>query len=121
MGKDKRSLPESWRYIIKGTFHTRMGMIKDRKDTHLTEAEETGKKRWREYTEVYNEGISDWRHDQNGVFTHLEQDILEYEVKWALGIITMNKIRGGDGNPAELFKFLKDNAVKVLQSVCQQI
>ena len=98
-----------------------MGMVKDRKDTHLTEAEEEiGKKRWHEYTEVNNEGISDW-HDQDGVFTHLEQDILECEVKWALGSITMNKTRGGDGNPAELFKFLKDDAVKVLQSICQPI
>ena len=106
--------------IYQGNMHTRMGMIKDRKDTDLTEAGEIGKKRWHEYTEVYSEGISDWE-DQDGVFTHLEQDILEYEVKWASGSITMNKTRGGDGNPAELFKFLKDDAVKVLQSVCQQI
>ena len=89
-----------------------MGMVKDRKDTHLTEAEEEiGKKRWHEYTEVYNEGISDW-HDQDGVFTHLEQDILECEVKWALGSITTNKASGGDGIPAELFKILKDDAAK---------
>ena len=88
-----------------------MGMVKDRKDTHLTEAEEEiGKKRWHEYTEVNNEGISDW-HDQDGVFTHLEQDILECEVKWALGSITMNKVSGGDWIPAKLFQILKDDAV----------
>ena len=89
-----------------------MGMIKDRKDTDLTEAEEEiGKKRWHEYTEVYNEGISDW-HDQDGVFTHLEQYILECEVKWALGNITMNKTRGGDGNPAVCLEVLSSHSAE---------
>ena len=96
-------------------------MVKDRKDTHLTEAEEEiGKKRWHEYTEVYNEGISDW-HDQDGVFTHLEQDILECEVKWALGSITMNKVSRGTEFQLSSFQILEDEAVKVLHSICQQI
>ena len=105
---------------IKEAFQARMGMIKDRNGKDLTEAEEL-KKRWQEYTkELYKKGLNDWdNHD--GVVTHLELDILEYEVKWALGSITMNKATCNDGIPGELFKILKDDAVKVLNSVCQQI
>ena len=86
----------------------------------LTEAENI-KKRWQEYTEeLYRKDFNDLdSHD--GVITHLEPDILEWEVKWALGTITMNKASGGDGIPAELFQILKDDAVKVLHSICQQI
>ena len=85
----------------------------------LTEAEEI-KKRWREYTELYKKDLHDPdNHDE--MITHLKPDILEYEVKWALGSITSNKARGGDGIPAELFKILNDDAVKVLHSVHQQI
>ena len=96
-----------------------MGSIKDRNGTDLTEAE--GIKRWQEYTEeLYKKD----RHDpdnHNGVITHLKLDILECEVKWALGNITMNKASGGDGIPVELFQIVKDDAVKVLHSICQQI
>ena len=97
----------------KGTFHAKMGSIKDRNAMDLTKAEEI-KKRWPEYTELYNKGLNDLD-NHNGVVTHLEPDILECEVKWALGRITTNKARGGDGIPAELFQILKDNAVKVLR------
>ena len=86
---------------------------------HLIEAEGT-KKRWQEYTELYKKDLKDPDHDC-GVITHLEPDILECEVKWALGSITMNKASGGDGLSAKLFQILKDDAVKVLHSVCQQI
>ena len=104
----------------KGIFHENMGSIKDRKDMDLTEAEDI-KKRWQEYIEeLYKKDHHDSdKHD--GVITHLEPDILESEVKWALGSITMNKARGGDGTPAELFQVLKDDAVKVLHSIYQQI
>ena len=83
----------------------------------LTEAEDI-KKRWQEYTELYEKGLHD-NHD--AVITHLEPDILECEVKWALGSITINKASGGDGIPVKLFQILKDDAVKVLHSICQQI
>ena len=87
---------------------------------NLIEAEDT-KKRWQEYTEeLYKKDLHD-PDNHEGVITHLEPDILECEVKWALGSITMNKARGGDGIPVELFQILKDNAVKVLPSICQQI
>ena len=104
----------------KGTFHAKMSTIKDRNGMELTEAAKI-KKRWQEYTEeLYKKGLNDWdNHD--GVVTHLESDILEYEVNWALGSVTMNKATCSDGIPAELFKILKDDAVKVLHSVCQQI
>ena len=86
----------------------------------LTEAEEI-KKRWQEYTEkLYKNDVHD-PDNHDGVITHLETDILEYEVKWALGSITTNKASGGDGIPVELFQILKDDAVKVLHSICQQI
>ena len=85
----------------------------------LTEAEDV-KKRWQEYTELYKKDLHD-PDNHDGVITHLEPDILEWEVKWALRSITMNKASGGDGIPVELFQILKDDAVKVLHSICQQI
>ena len=104
----------------KRTFHTRMGSIKDRNGMDLTEAEAI-KKRWQEYTEeLYKKDLHD-ANNHDGVVTHLEPDILECEVKWALGSITTNKASGGDGIPAELFQIMKDDAVKVLHSICQQI
>ena len=97
-----------------------MGTIKDRNSIDLTEAEDI-KKRWQEYTEeLYKRHLHD-PDNHDGVITHLEQDILKCEVKWASGSITMNKASGGDGIPAEPFQILKDNAVKVLHSICQQI
>ena len=87
---------------IKGMFHARMGTIKDRKYKDLTEGEEI-KKRWQEYTELYKKGLND-QDNHDGVITHLEPDILECEVKWALGSITVNKASGGDGILAELRK-----------------
>ena len=96
-----------------------MGTIKDRNGKDLTEAEDI-KKRWQEYTELYKKGLTD-PDNHNGVVTHLEPDILECEVKWALGSITTNKASGGDGIPADLFQILKDGVVKVLHSTCQQI
>ena len=104
----------------KRTFHAKMGTIKDRNGMDLTEAEDI-KKRWQEYTEeLYIKELHD-PDNHEGVITHLEPDILECAVKWALGTITMNKASGGDGIPVELFQILKDDAVKVLHSVCQQI
>ena len=94
-------------------------MIKDRNCKDLMEAEEI-KKRWQESTELYKKGLND-PDNYDGVITHLEPDIMECEVKQALGNSTMNKARGGDGIPAELLQILKDDAVKVLHSVCQQI
>ena len=103
----------------KGLFHANMGSIKDRNGMDLTEAEDI-KKRWQEYTEeLYKKGLNPDNHD--GVITHLEPDILECEVKWALESITTNKVSGGDGIPVELFQILKDDAVKVLYSIRQQI
>ena len=96
-----------------------MGTIKDRNGMDLTEAEDI-KKRWQEYTEeLYKKDLHD-PDNHDGVITHLEPDILEWEVKWASGNITKNKASGGDGNPIELFQVLKDDAVKVLHSRCQQ-
>ena len=106
----------------KGTFHAKMGTIKDRNSKNITEAEEM-KKRKQEYTEeLYKKGHHD-PDNHDGMITHLEQDILECEVEWALGSITINKRSGGDGLPAELFQILKaiSNTVKVLHSICQQI
>ena len=104
----------------KGTFHVKMGSIKDRNGMHLPEAEDI-KKRWQEYTEeLYKKDLHD-PDNHDGLITHLEPDILECEVKWALGSITTNKVSGGDGIPVELFQILKDDAVKVLHSLCQQI
>ena len=104
----------------KGTFHAKMGSIKDRNGMDLTEAEDI-KKMWQEYTEELNKKDLNDPDNHDGMFTHLESDILEYEVKWALVSITMNKASGGDGIPVELFQILKDDAVKVLHSICQQI
>ena len=93
------------------------GTIKDRNSMNLIEAEDI-KKRWREYTEeLYKKDL----HDEDGVITHLEPDILGCDVKWALESITTNKASGGDGIPGELFQILKDDAMKVLHSICQQI
>ena len=104
----------------KETFHAKMGSIKDRNGMDLTEAEDI-KKRCQEYTEeLYKKDVHD-PDNHNGVIIHLEPDILECEVKWALGSITTNKVSGGDGIPVELFQILKDDAVKVLHSICQQI
>ena len=98
---------------IKGTFHAKMGTIKDRNGMSLTEAEDV-KKRWQEYTEeLYKKDLHD-PHNHDGVITHLEPDILECEVKWALGSITTNKASRDDGTPVELFQILKDDPVKVL-------
>ena len=95
-----------------------MDSIKDRNVMDLTEAEDI--KRWQEYTEVYKKHLHD-PDNHDGVITHLEPDILECEIKWALESITTNKASGGDGIPVELFQILKDDAVKVLHSICQQI
>ena len=101
----------------KGTFHAKMGTIKDRNGMDLTEAEDI-KKRWQEYTEeLYKKDLHD-PDNHDGVIAHLEPDILECEVKWALESITTNKASGGDGIPVELFQILKDDAVKVLHSIC---
>ena len=96
-----------------------MGLIKDRNGRDLTEAEDI-KKRWQEYTDLQKKDLHD-QDNHNGVITHPEPDIVECEVKWALGSIIMNKASGGDGIPVELFQILKDDAVKVLHSICEQI
>ena len=103
----------------KGTFHAKIGSIKDRNGMDL--AEEYIKKRWQQYIEeLYKKDLHD-ADNHNGVISHLEPDILACEVNWALRNITMNKASGGDGIPVELFQILKDDAVKVLHSICQQI
>ena len=106
----------------KGTFHAKMGSIKDRNGMDLTEAEDI-KKRWQEYTEeLYKKNLHNTdNYDAVITHTHLEPNILECEVKWALVSITTNKASGGDGIPVERFQILKDDAVKVLHSICQQI
>ena len=104
----------------KRTFYAKMGSIKDRDGRDLTEAEDI-KKRWQGYTEELYKKDLHYQDNHNGVITHLEPDILESEVKWALGSITTNKASGGDGIPVELFQILKDDVVKVLHSICQQI
>ena len=104
----------------KGTFHAKMSTMKDRNGMHLTEAGDI-RKTWQEYTEgLYKKDLHD-PDNHDGVITHLEPDILECEVKWALGSITTNKVSGGVGIPVELFQILKADAVIVLHSVCQQI
>ena len=114
------------RYLFKkirdatGIFHTKIGSIKDKNCMDLTEAEDI-KKRWQEYTEELNKKDLHYPDNHNGVTTHLEPDIMECEVKWALESITTNKASGCDGIPVELFPILKDDAVKVLHSICQQI
>ena len=122
MGKTLNGMGYLFKKIrdTKGTFHAKMGSIKDRNGTVLTEAEDI-KKRWQEYTEeLYKKDLHD-PDNHNAVITHLEPDILECEVKWALGSITTSKASRGDGIPVELFQILKDDAVKVLHSICQQI
>ena len=104
----------------KGTFHAKMGLIKDRNGMDLTEAEDI-KKRWQEYTEELNKKDLHDPDNHDGVKIDLEPDILECEVKWALESITTNKASGGDRIPDELFQILKDDAVKLLHSICQQI
>ena len=102
----------------KGIFHAKMGSIKDRNGMDLTE---DIKKRWQEYTEeLYKKDLHDPDND-HGVITHLEPDIPDWEVKWALESITTNKARGGDRIPVELFQILKDDTVKVLHSICHQV
>ena len=104
----------------KGMFHAKVGSTKDRNGMDLTEAEDI-KMRWQEYTEErYKKDLQD-QDNYDGVITHLEPDILEWEVKWALESITTNKASGGDGIPVDLFQILKDDAVTVLNSLCQQI
>ena len=103
----------------KRTFNAKMGTIKDRNSMDLTEPEDI-KKRWQEYTELYKKDLHD-PDNHHGVITHLEPDILECEVKWALGSITTNKVSGGNGIPVEIFQILKDDAVKVPHSICQHI
>ena len=104
----------------KEIFHAKLGTTKDRNGMDPTEAEDI-KKRWQEYTEKqYKKDLKD-TDNHGGVITHLEPDIREPEVKWALGSITVNKASGGNGILAELFQILKDDAVKVLHSICQQI
>ena len=104
----------------KETFHAKMGSIKDRNGMDLTKAEDI-KKRWQEYRkELYKKDLHD-QDNHDGVITHLEPDILECEVKWGLESITMNKARGSDEIPSELFQILKYDAAKVLHSICQQI
>ena len=104
----------------KGIFHAKMGSIKDRNGMDLTEAEDI-KKRWQEYTEKLHKKDLHNPDNHDGVITHQEPDILECEVKRALGSITMSKASGVDGIPVELFQILRDDAGKVLQSICQQI
>ena len=99
----------------KGILHAKMGSV-----WYGPNRSKYIKKRWQEYTELYKKDLHD-PDNHNGVITHLETDILECEVKWALGSITTNKASGGDGIPVELFQILKDDAVKVLHSVCQQV
>ena len=104
----------------KGTFHAKMGSIKDRNGMELTEAEDI-KKKWQEYTEeIYKKDLHD-PNNHDGVIPHLEPDILECEVKWALGNITTNKVSGGDRITGKLFQILKDDALKLLHSIFQQI
>ena len=104
----------------KGTFHAKMGSTKDGNGMDLTETEDI-KKRWQEYTEELCKKRLHNPDNYDGVITHLEPDILECEVKCALGSITMYEASGGDGITAELFQILKDDAVKMLHSICQQI
>ena len=104
---------------INGTFHAKMNTIKERNGIDLTEAEDI-KKRWQQYTELYKKDLHD-PDNHDGVITHLEPDILEYEVKWALVSITTNKASGCNGIPVKVFQILKDDAVKVLHSIYQEI
>ena len=104
----------------KGTFHGKIGTIKDKNGMDLTEAEDT-EKRWQEYTEELHKKDLNDPDNHDGMIAHLESDILECEVKWVLGSMTTNKASEGNGIPVDLFQILKDDAVKVLHSICQQI
>ena len=104
----------------KGTFHAKMGSIKDRNGMDLTEADAI-KKRWKEYTEELQKKDLNDPDNHDAVITHLEPDIQEYKVKWALETISMNKTSAGDGIPAQLFQILKHDSVKVLHPICQQL
>ena len=105
----------------KGTSHVNVGTVKNRNGMGIKESEDI-KKRWQEYTELYKKDLHDPdNHKAVTTHTHLEPDVLECEVRWALGSITTNKASGGDGIPVELFQIMKDDAVKVLHSICQQI
>ena len=105
----------------KGTFHAKMGLIKDRNGMDLTEAEDIKKRLYKRYTEeLYKKDLHD-PDNHDDLITNLEPDILECEVKWALGSITTNKASGGNGIPVELFQILKDAALKVPHSICQQV
>ena len=123
--EEKNRMGKTWDLFkkirdTKGTFHAKMNKIRDRNGLDLTEAEDI-KKRWQEYTEeLYKKDLHD-TDNHDSVITYLEPDILECEVKWATGSVTMNKASGGDGIPVELFQILKDDAVKVLHSIWQQI
>ena len=117
-GKDQRSLQENQRY--QRYISCKGGLYKGQKWLDLTEAEDI-KKRWQEYTEKLSKKDLHNQDNLDGVITNLEPDIQECEVKWALESITTNKASGGDGIPVELFQILKDDAVKVLHSICQQI
>ena len=104
----------------KGTFHAKMSSIKDRNDMDLIESEDINK-RWQEYTEeLYKKGLND-SDNHDGVITHLEPDLLQCDVKWALGSITTNRASGSDGIPLELFQILNDAADKVLHSIYKEI
>ena len=118
MGKNRALFKEI--RDTKGTFHAKMGKIKDRNSMDLIEAEDN-KKRWEAYTEeLYKKDLNDLD-NCDGVITHLEPDILDCEIKWALESISMNKASGSGGIPVELFQILKDNTTKVLLSICNQI
>ena len=117
MGKTRGLLKKT--RDIKGMFPAKMDTVKNRNGMDLTEAEEI-KKRWQEYTEELDKKDLHNPDNHDGVVTHLEPDILKWEVKWALGSITTSKANGGDGISAKLFQILKGDAVKVLHSVCQQ-
>ena len=118
MGKTRELIKKTG--DTEGTFHAKMGSIKDRNGRDLTEPEDI-EKRWQEHTEKLCKKELHDPNNHDGVITHLQAEILECEVKWALGSITTNKASGGDRIPAELLQILKDDAVKVLHSICQQI
>ena len=118
--KQKKTIEWERLEITKGTFHAKMGTIKDGNGMDLTEAEDI-KNRCQEYTEELDQKDLHNPDNHDGVITHLEPDILKFKIKWALGSITMNKPSGGDGIPLELFQILKYDAVNVLHSICQKI
>ena len=118
-GRKESDTTQRPHFQFQGIFHAKMGTIKDRNGRDVSKAEDI-KKKWQEYTELYKTDLHD-ADNHDGVITHLERDILECEVKRALESITMNKASGGDGIPVEVFQILKDDAVKVLHLICQEI